>query len=116
MYEKRREEIKIYLELVKEKWRVSQCEKIAFASSDKEKWKIINIMTNSTAKMEVQPIRHINEVSKEVEYLFDDVDILNKMEKYHIMKEPVLENSVLCEQISRLKQDLTVSDENDIMK
>ena len=59
IYEKKRDKIIIEVELAKEKWRISQCEKIGSTSSDKEKWKIINNMTNTTTQMEVQPIRRI---------------------------------------------------------
>lgn len=34
-----------------------QCSKIANATSGKEKWKIINKMTNSAGQMSIQPIR-----------------------------------------------------------
>ena len=112
---KRREKVIESLELAKEKWKISQYEKIACTSSEKEKWKIINDMTNTTVQMNVQPIRHINKESKEVEYLFEDSEILKEMEKYHILKESIYDNVSLGQKISKLRQENSGIENRDIM-
>ena len=84
LYEEKREGVITEFEIAKEKWKVRQCESIAHAKSDKEKWKIINELTNTSVRMEVQPIRQVDVVTKEIVYLFEDGEILKEMENYHI--------------------------------
>ena len=67
IYEEKRDKAIALIEELRESWKLSQIEKIGNASSDKEKWCIINDMTNCDVKMEVQPIRYVDESTKKVE-------------------------------------------------
>ena len=84
-YEEKREQVENYLDKVKEVYKVEQCKRIAEARSDKERWQIINRLTNSEVRMSVQPIRRT--VNGKEEYAFEDKEIIEEMETYHICKE-----------------------------
>ena len=102
-YEEERDQAIALLEQAREKWKISQYEKISTAGSDKEKWKIINNMTNCETRMEVQPIRFTDPQSKKVGYFFEDHEILKEMEKYHIEKESSITAEKLDQEVKKLK-------------
>ena len=51
----------------------------------KWKWKIINDLTNSSPAFNVQPIAEEQDDGS-TKYLFEDNEILGKMEQYHLVK------------------------------
>ena len=65
---------------VESDWWFSECGKIA-KSSEREKWKIIDRLTNQSNFNEVQPIRKVE--NGKSSFLFSDDDILK--EKPHIV-------------------------------
>ena len=65
-------------------WRNSQCDKLEDVP-ERQKWRIINTLTNNESKTQVQPIRKKRSDGSS-EYLFEDKEILSEMEKYHIEK------------------------------
>ena len=80
----KREEVGVQLALARKKWILEQSEKIPFVS-EKEKWKIINDLTNSSPAFNVQPIAEEQDDGS-TKYLFEDNEILGKMEQYHVVK------------------------------
>ena len=84
-FEEKRIEVENYMDRMKEIYKINQCKKIAETKSDKEKWRIINKLTNSDPRMSVQPIRR--KVDGKEEYFFEDNDIIKEMEDYHICKD-----------------------------
>ena len=81
----KREEVSVQLTLSHKNWILKQSEKIPFVN-EKEKWKIINDLTNTSPNFSVQPIAE-KQNDGSVKYLFEDDEILNKMEQYHVIKE-----------------------------
>ena len=114
-YEEKRNKVVIEIDNARERWRVSQCERIAKAESDKEKWKKINFMTNTVTRMDIQPIRKVDTQTNKVDYLFEDTEILREMENYHITKEGEIENSELNKVITELKKENDVNNDKDMM-
>ena len=85
LLEQKREEVCAQLALARQKWVLEQSARIPYVN-EKEKWKIINDLTNTSQNFNVQPIAEIQEDGS-TKYLFDDREILEKMEQYHIEKE-----------------------------
>ena len=52
------------VEKAQEMWKISRCEEIGKAETDKEKWKKINKLTNNDQRFDIQPIRKINPSTK----------------------------------------------------
>ena len=114
LWEERKKEYISLVENSREEWRIAQCNKIMGETSEKEKWKIINQMTNTKGKMNVQPIRTTNEQG-ESEYLFDNEKIIKEMENYHIKKETNWSSQTLNAALKELKSNDNNDNENDIM-
>ena len=75
LLEEKRCQVETYMERMKELYKIDQCKRIAEAESEKEKWKIINNLTNSNPRMSVQPIRKNRNGTKE--YVFEDQEIIS---------------------------------------
>ena len=105
LYEKKREKVLQEIESAHERWKIDEFEKIAKESSDKEKWKGINRMTNSDFRFDIQPIRKTDPVTKKQSYLFKDDEILLEMENYHISKEKSIDTKRLNTKIKELKDE-----------
>ena len=84
-------------------WILEQTEKIPYVS-DKEKWKIVNDLTNSSSTFAVQPIAQKQEDGS-IKYLFDDEEILDEMEKYHITKNRLSDINQEMEQLNTLIEE-----------
>ena len=93
IFEEKRSQVEDYIEKMKELYKIEQCKRITEVKSEKEKWKIINKLTNSNPRMSVQPMRKM--VDGEEEYVFDDKDIIREIENYHISKEGAHEQDEL---------------------
>ena len=65
-------------------WVNKQCGKLPNVA-EKEKWRIINNLTNSTANFQVQPLLVQNDDGSS-SYRFSDQEILHEMEQYHVAK------------------------------
>ena len=114
LLEEKRRQVEDYMEREKELYKIEQCKRIAEANSDKEKWSIINKLTNSTPRMSVQPIRKCQNGKEE--YVFEDHEIIKEMEDYHICKEGAHEQEELSRWIEEQKEFISAdSDPNDIM-
>ena len=50
-------QVEDYIEKMKELYKIEQCKRITEVKSEKDKWKIINKLTNSNPRVSVQPIR-----------------------------------------------------------
>lgn len=66
-------------------WINSQCGKLPLVS-EKEKWNIINKLTNSTTNFQVQPLV-VTQDDGTSKFVFSDEEILHQMEEYHISKD-----------------------------
>ena len=71
-------------------WWFSECEKIA-KSSEREKWRIIERLTNQSHFNEIQPIRKDN--NGKASFLFSDDDILHELENHHIRKSSLCQSA-----------------------
>ena len=114
LYESKRDEVMVEIEIAHERWRIDKCEEIAKAESDKEKWKRINKLTNNDIRFDIQPIRTVNPSTKKESYMFEDKEILKEMEKYHITKEGI-ENKDLVEELERIKEECLKEEGNSVM-
>ena len=114
LYENKRDEVMVEMEIAQEKWRIEKCEEIAKAESDKEKWKKINKMTNTDIRFDIQPLRNVDPVTKKESYLFKDEDILKEMERYHIVKEGI-DNKDLVEEVDGIKDECSQEKGNELM-
>ena len=112
-YEEKKSKVEDYMERVKEVYKIDQCKMISEAKSEKEKWKIVNRLTNSDTRMTVQPIR--KKTNGKEEYVFDDEGIIKEMEDYHICKDGAHRQEELDKWIEEQKMKVDSSEENDIM-
>ena len=83
------------LEKLHNNYIISECEKLN-GMKDHEKWKIMNKLQNHRCNSTVQPIKVKDE------YLFEDVEILQEIEMYHIDK-PNKEGKRIVSSKSRLR-------------
>ena len=101
--DEKREEVGVQLALSRKSWIRQQTENIPYVS-DIEKWKIVNDLTNSSPAFAVQPIAKMQEDGS-TKYLFDDDEILDEMEKYHITKTGLSDINHEMEQLNRLIEE-----------
>ena len=94
-----RQEASDALNLARNKWLVSECNKIPKVG-EKEKWNIINKLTSTSRSTTVQPI----EVTGTNNYVFSDEEIRALMEEYHISKG--LDASLLINEVKEVQQKI----------
>ena len=70
----------------KEEWWSAECQRL-YDAPEKQKWKIIDRLTNQSQSSGLQPVKRL--VNGEAVYLFDDDDILHELEKHHICKNQI---------------------------
>jgi len=95
-YDRLQKEVVEAVKKAEQEWWLEECDKIVGASQ-REKWKIINYLTNQAGITEVQPIK--KPINGDVVYLFEDEEIRVELEDYHIrrtyMKQNEVEESVI---------------------
>jgi len=89
-----------------DEWWQSQCQKLVEVN-ESEKWKIIRRLMNDVNTRYVQPIKKM--VNGEQTYLFNDDDIRQELENYHIRKAvynvvEMLKSNFLDNRLSKRKK------------
>jgi len=90
-YVRLRKEVVEAVKKAEQEWWLEECDKIVGASQ-REKWKIINYLTNQAGISEVQPIK--KPINGDVVYLFEDEEIKVELEDYHIRRTYMKQNEV----------------------
>ena len=85
------QETSLMLQRAENQCRMLECRKLDKVN-DVEKWKIIQRLTNQTSNQGMQPLRKIEHGN--TTYLFDDTDIRNELENFHIRKSSEVAKSV----------------------
>ena len=80
-YTKVRDETIAMLKKAEDQWWLTECEKLEEAD-ERQKWKIIGRLTNQVMATTVQPLRRTTD--KGVEYVFENDEIRQELEDYHI--------------------------------
>jgi len=73
----------------KEEWWLSECQSLIHAP-EKQKWKIIDRLTNQSQASGLQPIKRIE--NGETVYVFGDDDIIHELQNHHICKNEYCSN------------------------
>ena len=82
LLDKKRDEVRLIAGLCRQNWIMNECARMTDANY-KEKWQIINKLTNTATNFQVQPIAE-KQADGSVKFYFEDADVLRKMEQYHI--------------------------------
>ena len=114
LFESKRDEVMLEVEKAHERWKIARCEEVGTAKTDKEKWKRINKLTNSDQRFDIQPIRKTDSNTNSEYYLFEDSEILEEMEKYHISKQGS-DGTILNREIEKLKEECSEDHGNYLM-
>ena len=85
-------------------WWLTEAEKLENVS-DRDKWRMINRLTNHSSLSHVQPIRKVDENGER--YLFDDDEIRLELENHHIRKHNNNLASTVDDDVNRTVEDLT---------